>query len=161
MYCSVVHLSKSSYRRLSRVMIFGASCLIGLLSGLTPIVTVHPLGLVWENAALAQAIPEDELQRYARSLLAIEPIRVSAYDEIKEIMGDRDIPSINCHRPSSLNNLSNDIRAIAVNYCNQAIEIVERNNLTISRFNAITTAVQEDATLESRVQEMLVQLQEE
>lgn len=112
------------------------------------------------NAAFAQeAISTADVQNYARSVLRIEPIRQSAYDEIKRITG-ADVPSIACHRPNSLDNLSRNIREIAVNYCNQSIQIVESNSLTIGRFNAITAALQSDPDLAARIQQALIRLQE-
>lgn len=112
------------------------------------------------QAAMAQSISADEEQRYARSLLAIEPIRLAAYDEIKRILNNRDVPSIQCHRPNSLNRLDQSIRQIAINYCNQAIDIVEENGLTIGRFNAITTNLQNDPDLAARIRDLIILIQQ-
>jgi hypothetical protein len=140
----------------------GTIATAGLLFGLVPTVelsaeTIIPLN--FSRDAQAQAVTEDEITNYARSVLAIEPIRRSAYDQIKQITGSSNIPTIACHRPRSLNDLPSEVRQIAVGYCNQAIEIVEQNDLTITRFNAITIAHQEDADLSSRIQQAILQLQ--
>lgn len=114
-------------------------------------------GLNFETAAYAQsAVSDQEVMSYARSVLAIEPARQSAYNEIQSINGS--VPPILCHR--SLNGLPSSIRPIAVDYCNQAIGIVESNNLTITRFNEITVYRQSDADLDRRVRNALVQLQQ-
>lgn len=132
----------------------------GILSGLVPALHPQQPRLVWASAAFAQSISNEEVQNYARSLLTIEPIRQSAYNEIKRILGSDDVPPIACHRPNSLNNLSENIRGIAVNYCNRAIEIVEQNDLTIGRFNAITVDLQGDPDLADRIQQEMIRLQQ-
>jgi hypothetical protein len=111
------------------------------------------------SAAYAQSVSDQEVQSYAQSVLAIEPIRQAAYNKIKQISGSSEVPVVACHRPSSLSNLPESIRDIAVDYCNQAIAIVERNNLTITRFNQITVAHQSNPGLSDRIQQVINQLQ--
>jgi hypothetical protein len=150
----------------TRSLLAGTLAAAGLLFGVVPTVeftsefmSEATISLNFSAAAYAQAVTEDEITNYARSVLAIEPIRQSAYEQIKQITGSSNVPTIACHRPRSLNDLSGEVRQIAVNYCNRAIEIVERNNLTITRFNAITIAHQEDAELSSRIQQAILRLQ--
>ncbi|NJL39234.1 MAG: DUF4168 domain-containing protein [Leptolyngbyaceae cyanobacterium RM2_2_4] len=151
--------------RLVRPLVIGLLSTVSLISGLVPSLQVNSLNrtatVVVSNSAYAQAnaVSNQEVQNYARSVLAIEPIRQAAYNQIKEITGDRDVPAIACHQPASLNNLSRNIREIAVNYCNQSIAIVEQNDLTIGRFNVITTTQQSDPDLQRRIQEELIRLQ--
>lgn len=115
--------------------------------------------LNFSQVASAQSISDSEITSYARSVVAIEPLRQSAFEQIKQITGSANVPAIACHRPSSLNDLPDNIRSIAVNYCNQAISIVESNNLTITRFNEITVAHQSDPALSDRIQQAILQLQ--
>jgi Domain of unknown function (DUF4168) len=145
-------------RLLMRSLLAGAISAIGLLTGWVPMVyssSSDSFALERDYTASAQAVnvSNEEVQRYARSVRAIEPIRQAAYDAIKRILGSRQVPSVACHRPNSLNNLNQNIRQIAVNYCNRAIQIVEQNNLTINRFNTITVASQSDSELAARIQE--------
>ncbi len=143
------------------------SLLVGVLStaslwvGLTPNLQTHSLR--WEFGAIAnaqQTFSDDDIQAYAQSILEIEPIRRRAYDEIKRLLGSADVPPIACHRPSSFNSLDRNIRQIAVNYCHDSMQIVERIGLPSERFNAITTALQSDSALANRVQQELIQLQQ-
>lgn len=141
-----------------------AVSVMGLLAGWVP--TLHrssvDVTLDFSTVAYAQAIANisnDEVQSYARSVLAIEPIRQAAYDEIKRILGSGQVPPIACHRPNSLNNLNPNIRQIARNYCNRAIQIVERNNLTINRFNTITVTMQSNPELAPVIQREIMRLQ--
>jgi hypothetical protein len=57
-----------------------------------------------------------------------------------------------------LNDLPGNVRQIAVNYCNQAISIVEGNGLTITRFNEIRVAQDADASLLNRIQQTIMEL---
>lgn len=160
------HLTRYRLKpRLVRSLIVSVISALGLISGLVPSLQISPLdrtaSVVISNSAYAQAnaITSEEVQNYARSVLAIEPVRQEAYNQIKQITGDRDVPAIACHQPNSLNNLNRDIREIAVDYCNQSIAIVEQNDLTIGRFNVITTSQQSDPDLQQRIQEELIRLQ--
>lgn len=130
----------------------------GFTSGFTGELT-GGLTITFGSSAYAQTITDEEIANYAQSVLEIEPLRQSAYEQIKQITGSANVPPIACHRPNSLNELPSNIRQIAINYCNQAIEIVEQHDLTISRFNAITVAHQDDPDLSDRIRQAILQLQ--
>ncbi|HEY9640714.1 MAG TPA: DUF4168 domain-containing protein [Coleofasciculaceae cyanobacterium] len=152
-----------SKRLFTRSLLIGSLAATGLLLGWVPSFRpsegLSASRLVLDNAAYAQAaVSESEIQSYARSVLEIEPIRQAAYDSIKRQSG-AEVPPILCHRPSSLNNLDPSIRPIAIDYCNQAIAIVERNNLSITRFNEITVAHQSDSGLADRIQQAIAAIQ--
>jgi hypothetical protein len=153
-------------RRLVQALVVSTLSTVGLLLGVVPSFKPAPAGsfhLSLSQAAYAQADPQavsnDEVQSYARSVLAIEPIRVKAYQEIQQMTGSDDVPVVACHRPSSLSELPENIRDVAVDYCNQAISIVERNNLTITRFNQITIAHQNNRSLSDRIQQVINRIQ--
>jgi Domain of unknown function (DUF4168) len=146
---------------LARSLMVGVGAAASLCLGLVPSFqsssgVSFASGLSFDSAAYAQAISDSDVQSYARSVLAIEPLRQSAYEEIKGISGS--VPSIECHRPSSLNDLPGNVRQIAANYCNQAISIVEGNGLTISRFNEIRVAQDADTSLLNRIQQAIMEL---
>jgi Domain of unknown function (DUF4168) len=152
-------------RILSKIMFVGVASgtavLAGLVPTLQPTVSHSSATLVFNNAAYAQsppAITSAEIQNYVRSVLQIEPMRQTAYDEIKQILGQ--VPSIECHRPESLANLDRRIQRIATDYCSRSIQIVESNNLTITRFNTITVIRQRDVNIGSQIQDFLLRLQQ-
>ncbi|MBE9181349.1 DUF4168 domain-containing protein [Oculatella sp. LEGE 06141] len=147
---------------LPRSFTIGILSVAGLLFGGVPTLQPQASTLVFSDTASAQtvAITTEEVRNYARSVLAIEPIRQTAYDEIKRISGSNQVPAIACHRPDSLTSLGRDIRRIAVQYCNQAIGIVEGNALTITRFNTITTNLQSSPELATQIQDELIRLQQ-
>ena len=146
-------------RTLSKLLLVGVASSSALLSGVVPAIQTHPSDhsqfLIFSNAAYAQDITQTELVSYVRSLLEIEPIRQAAYDEIKRRLGSGQVPPIACHRPETLAALDVSIRPIATNYCNRAIQIVERNGLTITRFNTIMLAIQRDRNLDRQVQNII------
>lgn len=156
-------------RLMSRSLWVGSLALLGLLCGWVPMQQPAStlaeasnslsFNLSFDSAAYAQsAVTDGEIQSYARSVLQIEPIRQAAYDNIKRASG-AEVPPILCHRPSSLNSLDTGIRPIAIDYCNQAIAIVESNNLSITRFNEITMAHKSDAGLAGRIQQAMAVIQ--
>jgi hypothetical protein len=127
--------------------------------------------ITWNQAAYAQTylaqnasdISGNELENYAEALLRIEPIRQSAYSEIRDTLGGNSVPAIDCHRPESLSRLSASIQNIARNYCNQAIDIVEENDLSIERFNEITIILNQagsGSSVYDQVQDALIRLQQ-
>jgi hypothetical protein len=123
------------------------------------------------TTALAQEInvSSEEVMGYARSVLEMEGPRTEAYNEIKALLTgtSHDINSINlgCAATNSLNqlprNLRNSIRAIIVDYCNQASQIVQANGLRNERFDAITAAYPQNPTLAEQIRTALIQIQQQ
>jgi Domain of unknown function (DUF4168) len=163
--------ARSSSQWLSRSLWIGTLSTAGLLLGWVPGIQfssghlaaglAQPPGieLSFNSAASAQtAISEDEIQSYAKTVLEMEPYRISAYDKIKQITG-AEVPPILCHRASSLNNLDPSIRDIAISFCNQAVSIAESHNLSITRFNEITIAQQSDGSLADRIRQAIRDMQ--
>jgi hypothetical protein len=116
------------------------------------------------HAAHAQTISNDELENYASAVLVIEPLRQAVYNEMRSVLGTQDTPSVACHRPDSIRSLDIEVRDIARNYCDRAIRIVERNNLTIQRFNAITQELNragQNSPIHNQIQRELIRLQQD
>ncbi|MBE9114312.1 DUF4168 domain-containing protein [Lusitaniella coriacea LEGE 07157] len=146
---------------LVRYLVIGTLAATGVLAGVVPTISNQSPGLTFQNTAQAVDLSSKELLDYAKVLLAIEPLRQSTYDDIKRIVGSRSsrIPNIVCSQPSSFRELPGNARQIAINYCNSSREIVRSHELTIERFNQITTSVQSDPGLKRRVQNAMIQLQ--
>lgn len=130
---------------------------VGILSGIVPGLSGNSPQLVSSNSAYAQDISKSELTNYAKAVLAIEPLRLSAYDEIKKIVGS--VPSLVCDPKQISRGLPRNAQGIAINYCNQSKKIVESNDLTIARFNNITVQLQSDSNFQKKVQNELIRLQ--
>ncbi|MCS6812901.1 MAG: DUF4168 domain-containing protein [Cyanobacteria bacterium] len=106
-------------------------------------------------------VTDEEVRRYASSVLTMEPLRQTAYTEIQRIMGTDNVPMIVCHPPQALNGLPADIRLIATDFCHQSKRIVEGSGLSVSRFNDITLRLEEDSGLRQRIQAELIRLQQQ
>lgn len=117
--------------------------------------------LTFNVKAYAQNPPinNNEITSYAQAVLAMEPSRQQAFEEIKKLIGSKEIPKIVCNDPNSMNSLPRKARDIAVNYCNRSQKIVEDNGLTIERFNGITVEIQNNNNLKRRVYNTLIRLQ--
>ncbi len=154
-------LQQPRMQLVSQSFAIGLLAAVGLASGWVPSLSERSPAQMFSTAAVAQAAPpsEAELKSYARAVLAVEEVRQVSYRDIKKIVGSSGIPAIACHRPKSLQGLSQNVRGIAVEYCNKSKKIVESNGLTIDKFNAITMSVQGDPNLEKRVQAELLELQ--
>ncbi|MEQ8385262.1 MAG: DUF4168 domain-containing protein [Coleofasciculus sp. A1-SPW-01] len=154
-YCNHPHVP-----RFSRPLIVAALTSLGLLSGFIPELSRQSLSLDFSRAVYAQqAVTEAEVTNYARAVLAMEPLRQVAYNEIKKIVNGN-IPDIQCHRSETINQLpSQEARKIANTYCNQALALVN-NYLTPSRFNQITRLAEKDGNLRQRIQDALQRQQE-
>ena len=151
------NLSPHPNRMLSRSLL-SAIAAVSLLSGLTlNFSSSHPL--VVGTTAYAQNVSDPQVTSYAQAVLRMEPVRQQAYDEIKNIIGSSNVPPIVCNKPESLDALPGNARNIATDYCDRSKEIVEKNGLTISRFNEITVNMQSDTNLKDRIQAELLRIQ--
>ena len=155
----MAHHNSARYfnRNCFRSVIVASLASVGLLSGIVPGLSGNSPELVSSNSAYAQDISKSELTNYAKAVLAMEPLRLSAYDEIKKIFGS--VPGIVCNQQQSLRGLPRNAQGIAANYCTQSKKIVESNDLTISRFNSITVQIQSNSDLQKKVQNELIWLQ--
>lgn len=145
---------------LSQSLIVGALSAAGLLSGLVPGLSGRLPVLVIGDAARAQTISDAEVVNYARAVLAIEPKRQAAYQEIQNKSGSASVPPIVCSDSTSINKLPGNVRNIAVKFCNDSKAIVETNGLNIARFNEITSLQQNDSALQKRIQDELKRQQQ-
>jgi hypothetical protein len=106
-------------------------------------------------------VKDTEVTSYAESVLQMEPKRQKAFEEIKQLIGDKEIPKIVCNDPKSIDTLPGKAKNVAVSYCNSSQEIVTTHNLTIDRFNQITLEIQKNNDLKRKVYNTLIRLQKE
>ncbi|OZH55595.1 hypothetical protein AFK68_03585 [Hydrocoleum sp. CS-953] len=159
-------------RLISRSLLVATLSTLGLMMGVVPRVS-NPSSLtpIFDTAVYAQesftdqAVTAEEITKYAFSVLQIENLRIGVYREIqnefqKQTPGGS-VPPIICNQKSSVNTLPQNVKVIAVSYCNQAKKIIEGNDLTVSRFNRITMTQKTDPTLREKIQAELIRIQEE
>lgn len=100
-----------------------------------------------------------QINSYAQAVLAMEPARQNAFEEIKKLIGNGEIPKIVCNDSNSINGLPRKAQDIAVNYCNRSQKIVQDNGLSIDQFNRITIELQNNDILKQQVYNTLLRLQ--
>ncbi|MEG3936262.1 DUF4168 domain-containing protein [Microcoleus sp. B13-B4] len=140
-------------------MFAGIISTAALASGWVPGLYTQSPNLVFGAAAQAQEISSEEITSYARAVLAIEPRRVEAFNEIKGMAGGS-VPRVVCNETQEINKLSGGVRGIAVNYCQQAKKVIEGQGLTVSRFNQITLLQQANSGVKQQIQAELLRLQQ-
>ena len=136
---------------LPRNLLFGALTTASLVSA--------TFGFSVKANAQAPTVNNVEVTSYAQAVLAMEPARQQAFEEIKKLIGGGEIPKIVCNDSKSMNSLPNKAKYIAVSYCNHSQKIVEDNGLSIDRFNKITMEVQSNNSLKRQVYNTLIRLQ--
>ncbi|MEG3989509.1 DUF4168 domain-containing protein [Microcoleus sp. S28C3] len=146
-------------RMLRQSLLLGIISAAALASGWAPGLYGQSPNLVFGAAAQAQEISSEEITSYARAVLAIEPRRVEAFNEIKGMAGGS-VPRVVCNETQEINRLSGNVRGIAVNYCQQAKKVIETNGLTVSRFNQLTLLQQANPAVKQRIQAELLRLQQ-
>jgi len=152
-------LAKCSRRESLIIKILAA---IGWLIGLTAILAGCASNRASDSDAQSSpplSVSSEEVENYAKVVLAIEPKREAATKEILRITKKDKVPNIACTRPKTITSLPRNVRGIAVNYCQQARDISESNGLTILQFNDITAATKSDEQLKIRIQNELIRLQ--
>jgi hypothetical protein len=117
------------------------------------------LSLSFKTDAQTLTVNHTEVTNYAQSVLAMEPKRQQAFEEIKKLIGGKEIPKIVCNDPNSMSSLPNKAKDIAVEYCNHSHKIVEEHGLSIDRFNQITLEIQNNNALKNKVYDSLLRIQ--
>ncbi|NJM96663.1 MAG: DUF4168 domain-containing protein [Phormidesmis sp. RL_2_1] len=157
-------------RRLPRTALFIALGTIATVQTVSLLVP-HPIsGIV--PAAQAQATSDEEISNYARAVIDIEVIRKDTYAAASDILvaagSEADILetplSCTATRISDMPDIPRvdrvDLRTALVNFCNEASQIAEANDLTPQRFNSITAEHREEPELAARIQTAMGELQE-
>ncbi|MGK7921173.1 MAG: DUF4168 domain-containing protein [Trichodesmium sp.] len=162
----------SNSRLISRSLLLATLSTVGLMMGSIPRSSNPLLSQILGTVAHAQesfidqGITDEEITKYAASVLKIEDLRIGVYREIQNEFQKQSpnmtVPPIICSDKNSVNNpqLSQNIQVIAIDYCNQAKKIIETNDLTVSRFNRITMTQKTDPRLQQKIQDELIRLQQ-
>ncbi|MDM9381186.1 DUF4168 domain-containing protein [Chlorogloeopsis sp. ULAP01] len=150
------------FRKSSLAKIIFHSLLVSSLSIVSWVTTMFVWNTKVDAQSPSQTIPADknpEIMGYSRALIKIESARQQAFENIKKIIGNREVPKMACNDPNSLNNIPSEARDIAVNYCNRSQEIVKENGLTPEQFNKITVELQNNEDLKRQIYNTLIHLQ--
>jgi hypothetical protein len=154
-YC--VHLGNSMERKLSQSLVLTTLTSLSLIFGTLGLSAKANTPANTQNFTISNA----EITNYAESVLEMEPNRQKAFEEIKKLIGAKEIPKIVCNDSQSMNALPGKAKDIAINYCNDSQKIVSENSLTIDRFNQITLELQSNNDLKRKIYNTLIRLQNE
>jgi hypothetical protein len=147
-------------RKFTRSLMASILATIGLLGGVIPQFSWQSSSLSFSYLAYTQDFSDEQITKYAKAVLQIESYRLQAYQSIQKIIGQSP-PIIVCNQRNTLRNLPADAQKIAVDYCNRSKKVVENSGLSVAQFNAMTTRVQSDQTLEKRIQTAIVRIRQQ
>ncbi|MBT9312190.1 DUF4168 domain-containing protein [Leptothoe kymatousa] len=132
------------------------------LLGVTLLTSIWlPLSSLWQSGH-AQNFTDEEIGSYAMAVLAIEEIRIQAYEDVSDLMtiAKEDVTrhDLRCFNADGLNlktlprTVRSQVRRLVINYCNDAKQIVENSGLTTEKFNVITKNHRDDQALAEQIQ---------
>ena len=156
-------LNKLSIRILSSSVLASISLAIGLIPEIelvrSPDLNAIPsLAVSLSNKAYAQEFTPEETRNYAKAGYEIELLRRKLYQETKNLINEPP-PNIVCDDRATINSLQPEVRQIADRFCTQTPEIVKQNNLTIERYNELTSYYNRQDSFYQQVQSILLELQ--
>ena len=148
------------FSRHSRKRILSQSFFFGAIATAGVILNAFSLSLKADSQTPLPIVNNTEIDSYAQAVLAMEPARQNAFEEIKKLIGNGEIPKIVCNDSNSFNGLPKKAQDIAVNYCTRAQKIVADNGLSFDQFNKITLELQNNNMLKRQVYDSLLRLQQ-
>jgi hypothetical protein len=137
---------------------------LGVFSGLTPEMSINPSNVnspiivTLANKAYGQQFTPTETESYAKAGYEVELLRRKVYQEIKNLIKEPP-PNILCDQQSTIDILKPEIKNIANRYCSQSRQIVQRQGLSVNRFNELKTYYDRQDTFYQQVQAVLLKLQ--
>ncbi|HHP7232212.1 MAG TPA: DUF4168 domain-containing protein [Xenococcaceae cyanobacterium] len=142
----------------TRVLNLSVLATLGIMVGIVPQFSRKNYHLAFEYSALANEYTQEEIINYARAGLQIEMLRRRTYQDIKQETNQRP-PNIVCNRPETIEGLPQNIRNIANSYCQETINIIRDNNLSVQRFNELKMNYDSGGQFHQQVQQMLIDFQ--
>lgn len=137
----------------SRTVLVGMLSAGAVLSGWVPGLSKDLSTVVVGTAAYAQSVSNDQVVKYARAVLRMEPVRQSSFREFQRLTGGNVPPD--CRRSG----LPNNVEYVCKRFFTRSAEILQDSGLSIGEFNAITERLQNDAELKQRIQRELMRQQ--
>lgn len=158
-----LHKLNKLYIRLISSSVLAA---IGLIGGVIPEISGRSftsdnpqiMAVSFSNIVSAQQFTPEEITNYAKAGYEVELLRREVYQKIKTIINEPP-GNIACDQEETLEDLNPNVREITESFCNQTIEIVERNNLTVDRYNELKANYDRQGSFYQQVQSVLLKLQ--
>ncbi len=149
-------ITKNIQKTLLRFFTTGIVTATGLFGIL--LVEVNPSFSWLLSSASAQNFTDNEVASYARAGYEVELLRQRVYKEIKSMLNEAP-PDIVCNQPSTFEDLPGDVKETVDRYCDDSKKIVQRNDLTIDRFNQLKQFYDRGGQFYQQVQDALKDLQ--
>lgn len=102
-------------------------------------------------------VPTD-LINYARVVLEIEPIRRKYYRQAQQIVPGG-VPRNSCFGYDR-QNIPEGLADICGDYLRESMQVLQKYNMSLEQFNAITQRAQVDTNLSQRIQQEMLRLQQ-
>lgn len=119
---------------------------MGLFSGWVPGLSQDFSTVVFNTATYAQSA--EQITKYARAVLQMEPVRQTAYQEVRRILKGS-VPGDVCRQGGA----PRSVKDICSRFYTRSAQIILSNGLSIGEFNEITRRLQGDAGLRTRIQQ--------
>ena len=107
--------------------------------------------------AIAQTPSDEDLEKYANAAVRIENLRRNTLKNIQNMVGDSQSKQISCNKPETFNDLPDNARSMAVDYCKQSEAIIRENGLTVNKFNQIYQQNKRSPEVKQRLQTIMGQ----
>lgn len=101
---------------------------------------------------------QTDVINYARVVLEIEPIRRKYYRQAQQVVSGA-VPRNSCFGYNR-QNIPNGLEGICEDYLRESMQILQKYNMSLEQFNAITQRAQADANLSQRIQQEMLRLQQ-
>lgn len=126
--------------------------------GITPEINWQNKALNISNQAVAQNVSDEDLKKYAQAAIEIESLRKTTLSNIENIVGKAKPNQLNCNQEENFNQLPDNARNMALNYCNQSENIVKKHGLNNTQFNQIHQQVRQNPAIKQKLQAIIGQM---
>ncbi|MDG2990703.1 DUF4168 domain-containing protein [Candidatus Synechococcus calcipolaris G9] len=97
-----------------------------------------------------------DVSNYARVVLEIEPIRRKYYRQAQQVVSGT-VPRNSCFGYNR-QNIPNGLEGICEDYLRESLQILQKYNMSLEQFNAMTQRAQVDANFSQRIQQEMLRL---
>lgn len=149
-----VNLMKTGYHLLILLSLSTSAIAIGII----PEINWQSKTISISNHAIAQNVSDEDLRKYAQAAIEIEGLRKTTLSNIENIVGKSKPNQLNCNQEEKFNQLPDNARSLAVNYCSQSENIVKKHGLNNTQFNQIHQQVRQNPALKQKLQAIIGQM---
>lgn len=154
-----INLSSSKLNKIYiRTICSSILAAVALVGGFVPEISTRSQSISLATKAYGQDFTPEEIANYAKAGSEVERLRRQAYQEIKNLTNEPP-GDIVCNQEETRENLEPEVQAITDRFCNEILQIPQRNNLSNSRYNELTSYYEREDNFYQQVQNVLLKLQ--